>query len=230
VKSLARSILSYDPELETILRILKSVATPGVSTILEPGCGYGRILRPIQSLGFKPVGVEINAEIRSKNAKNGLTTIGIDELQLEKEKYDVVIMSHIIEHFKPGDLVEFMDVYLDCLKPNGHLIIATPLLSPYFYDNFDHIKPYHPNGILSVFGDDLQQIEFRSRNRLAIVDLWFRRNFSILIHDRSRYMRGNGFAWGRYRKAFLATIYWMTRGRFGTVDGWVGLFKKIGTR
>ena len=55
-------------------------------------------------------------------------------------------MSHVIEHFAPSDLLVFMDGYIDLLRPGGHLIIATPLMSPYFYDDFDHIKPLSTSG------------------------------------------------------------------------------------
>jgi predicted SAM-dependent methyltransferase len=63
-------------------------------------------------------------------------------------------MSHVIEHFSPKDLIPFLDDYLDRLKVGGRLVIAIPLLTPYFYDDFDHVKPYHPMGILMVFCAD----------------------------------------------------------------------------
>ena len=38
------------------------------------------------------------------------------------------------------------------LEIGGQLIVATPLMSDSFYEDFDHIKPYSASSILSVFG------------------------------------------------------------------------------
>ena len=142
-------------------------------------------------------------------------------------KFDIIIMSHVIEHFTPNDLIEFMDGYLDLLRPGGHLIIATPLFSPYFYDDFDHIKPYQPVGILHMFGSGGAQVQYHSRHEMALFDLWFRRGYFRASYRRSKYIKtifSRPVILLEFISAFVSFIF---MGRFGRVDGWMGLFRKV---
>lgn len=126
-------------------------------------------------------------------------------------------------------LKEFMDDYLDRLKVGGHLIIATPLMSDYFYDDFDHVKPYQPTGILMVFGGNNAQVQYYARNKLELKDVWFRKSFFRFSHVRSKYIR-SAIA-GRLLQVFhlcSATLSYLSRGRFGKTDGWIGVFEKVG--
>jgi hypothetical protein len=45
-----------------------------------------------------------------------------------------------------------MVYYLDRINPGRHLIIATPIMMKYPYQDFDHIRPYDLLGIEMVFG------------------------------------------------------------------------------
>jgi hypothetical protein len=138
-------------------------------------------------------------------------------------------MSHFIEHFTPRELLAVMDDYLDRLRVGGRLVIATPLMSDYFYDDFDHVKPYQPAGIREVFEDDGAQVQYRSRNRLALRELWYRRSPKRISHARARHLGG---AANRLLFALdvLASIAYLATGRlFGTVNGWVGVYEKTRT-
>lgn len=196
--------------------------------VADIGCGFGRNLRTLKEAGFHPLGVEINQAIVTTNRGRGLECVTREEFFQNKQVFDILIMSHVIEHFSPPDLKEFIDSYLDHLKIGGHLIIATPLMSKYFYDDFDHIKPYHPEGILSVFGgDENAQVQYYSRNKLALRDIWFRTN---CFHVK--------FTRARYRKLFLITallhsvnlfsalVWTVSFGWVGKKDGWVGVFER----
>lgn len=88
-------------------------------------------------------------------------------------------MAHIIEHFDYKSLLEMMERYLKVLKPGGALIIATPLLSHRFYDDFDHVKPYSPIAIKGFFGRCIHQVQFQSNTELELTDLWIRRRLLL---------------------------------------------------
>jgi hypothetical protein len=119
-----------------------------------------------------------------------------------------------------------MDVYLDRLKPGGRLVIATPLMSEYFYDDFDHIRPYQPVGIQMVFGERAAQVQYYSRNKLALRDLWFRRSPKRISHARARYLPTRTY-WALFALDLLASAAFLLSGRlFGTTNGWVGVFEK----
>lgn len=142
--------------------------------------------------------------------------------------FDLILMSHVIEHFAPSPLIDFMDEYLDLLRPGGHLIIITPLSSDYFYDDFDHVKPHQPTGIKMVFGDETAQVQFYSRNKLTLKDVWFRKSHFRIHHDRSRHVRSPRTVILRALDYFSMFLYLLTFRFFGKKDGWLGLFQKAG--
>jgi hypothetical protein len=84
-----------------------------------------------------------------------------------------------------------MDTYLDRLKTGGHVIIATPLMSSSFYDDFDHIKPYQPLGINMVFNGRGEQVKYYSRHVLELLDIWFRRSPFTFKYHPGLYVRGH---------------------------------------
>jgi len=197
------------------------------SRVLDVGCGYGRILRLLSGSAFKAVGVEANAEIVESCRLAGLECISPDEFDNSpKQEWDVIIMSHIIEHFSPRECFNMIDHYLDYLKGGGILIIATPLLTEYFYEDFDHIKPYLPLGINMVFGVKSAQVQYRSRNKLQLLDLWYKKYFYRATNSRDVYLNDTAF-FPRFTKFFLKIIFIISFGYFGKKDGWVGVFRKI---
>ena len=219
--------LNYDVEAKQLMQYVQSLVKPhDKPRLLDVACGYGRYLKLLQDAKYDVLGVEINAEIVDKNRNNGLNCVTVDEFKSSDEQFDLIIMSHIIEHFEPQALKDFLDFYLDRLKIDGYLIIATPLMSDYFYDDFDHVKPYQPAGVISVFGRSGAQVQYYSKNHLQLCDLWFRRGFYKFAHFRSNYIK-SPLTWPLRMANFLsALVYRASFGLVGQVDGWMGVFKK----
>ncbi len=104
------------------LRLFNRYKISKYASVLDVGCGYGRILKLLTKHGYHPLGVEVNTEIVNENKNQQLNCIHIDEL-LPDKTFDVIIMSHVIEHFDPHSLLIFMDKYLQYLNVNGYLFI-----------------------------------------------------------------------------------------------------------
>jgi len=226
--SLVRRIFGYDPEQDQLMKVLARIRRDlPKARILDIGCGYGRNLSRLVAGGFDATGVEVNEEIVRTNQSRGLPCVSVREFQDNKATYDVLILSHVIEHFVPGDLLPFLDGYLDRLNPDGKLVILTPCMSPYFYADFDHVKPYLPSGLLMVFGVGQSQVQYYSRNKLELEDVWFRKSFPRFTLVRSRYVRTPFTLLLRVFELASATGFWLLRGRLGRVDGWLGVFKKV---
>src|SRR5690348_295874 len=176
LKSLHEKILALDGETNVMTDYIARAVLASGPQILDVGCGYGRLLEQMEKRGLTATGVDVNPEIVAANISKGLRCVTHEEFTKSKDTYDVMVMSHVIEHFPPAQLVTFMDSYLDRLKIDGQLIIATPLLSDFFYDDFDHIRPYQPTGLLLVFGGNRAQMQYYARNQLKLRDLWFRKS------------------------------------------------------
>lgn len=218
--------LNLDGETRHLLSLLKSLQSESARHVLDVGCGYGRLLAPIHRAGMDVTGVDVNPQIVAVNRGNGLHCLTADEFRESADLYDIVVMAHIIEHFHPDELLVFMDSYLDHLKPGGRLIIATPLMSDYFYDDFDHVKPYQPTGILMVFGEDAAQVRYYARNRLVLRDIWYRRSPLRLSHSRLRYVR-TPWRYALIAADFLCALAYLLSARvIGKTNGWVGVFEK----
>jgi SAM-dependent methyltransferase len=228
-RSLYRRAITFDTEARIIVDMVKraSAAAEGRARILDVGCGYGRNLRALNGAGLSVTGVELNEEIVTANRRSGLACMTVAEFEASAARYDVVLMSHVIEHFAPAALVVFMDGYLDRLETGGRLVIATPLLTDYFFDDFDHVKPYHPIGLLMVFGEDRAQVQYYARNRLALEDIWVRRSPLRLGHSRSRYMLSWRTRARQTVEFFSALAFRASFGWIGAADGWVATFRKI---
>lgn len=235
IRRLCLAIENSDGESEKLLQMINKCAYPEFR-ILDVGCGYGRNLTHLLSAGYaNTTGVEINTEIVKHNKERGLPCVTVDELDRSEDKYDIILMSHVIEHFAPSDLIIFMDDYLDRLVPGGHLVIATPLMSSYFYDDFDHVKPYQPAGISAVFGVSKAQVQYYSRNKLILKDLWFRKSYYRISFVRSKYINTPQNKYTNMLAALLfplstllsGFVFFLSNRFLSKTDGWVGVFQKV---
>ena len=95
-------------------------------TLLEVGCGGGNHLLSMEKLGWSVKGIDIDPKAVQACQKLGLpaenATIG--QMADRNEKFDAVVMSHVIEHVHdPRKMIE--DAY-KLLKPGGQLVLITP--------------------------------------------------------------------------------------------------------
>ena len=96
--------------------------------ILEAGCGQFWPL-DLKGIQFTLTGVDIDkGALQLRKAKyNDLTEIIVGDLrsvELEKNRYDVIYNSYVLEHIDGAEHV--LDKFADWLKPGGILIIRIP--------------------------------------------------------------------------------------------------------
>lgn len=216
--------ISYEEKL--FIRMISTLAISPEQKVLDIGCGYGNKLKILDSMGIKALGIDVNPDAVKANLDAGFDCLTVDEFGKTADTFDVLLMSHIVEHFTPDDLLNFINSYLDRLKQGGYLIILTPLYSPNFYDDFDHIKPYHPTGFYMVFCDHTTQVQFHSRHQLKLLDIRYRRTPIRLVHCRS-------LLFYKYTSLPLiinnisAILFNISFGLIGRTSGWLGLYKKL---
>lgn len=222
-----KKIVEINHENKFIDCILQKYLTKDAK-ILDVGCGYGNRLEYVNGLGYTDiVGVEKNVEmISSVLQTKKIKILSLEQFKETVEQYDLIIMSHIIEHFRPDELLIFLDSYLGRLKIGGYLLILTPTMTKYFYLDFDHIKPYHAAGITMFFGDGRAQVQSYSQNKLALQELYYNRvPFKNIFTKKQLFGKRDYFA--IFSNFFWAIMYRLSFSAISQTVGWTGLFKKI---
>ena len=194
--------------------------------ILDVGCGYGEKLIHIYNQNYNISGVEKNRFILDEMKSKGYNIFSIEEFEAKKDtKYDLIIMSHIIEHFDYESLKEFMEYYLEFLKDGGDLMIFTPTLSKNFYVDFDHVKPYHPQGIKVLFDGSNFQLQFYSKYRLKLIEFEYRKSPLQITFTRKQIL-GKKDRLASLTNLFLIALYRLSFKTISTTTGWAGVFRK----
>ena len=196
----ADKVLDVQLEENQMCAFVKKLNLTSDMRVLDVGCGYGRNMRLLSKVSETSIeGVDINPHIVKENKKNGLICYTVEEFMnnasVEFPIYDCMIFSHVIAHFLPEDLKRFLDCYLRFLKPGGYVIFSTPILWEGFYDDFDHIKMYHPTGINMVFGEKTAQVQYYGETKLKLIDIWFRRDAHHVHYHRGMYVKSMASKW-----------------------------------
>jgi predicted SAM-dependent methyltransferase len=154
---------------------------------------------------------------------------GFDVLHVSEDlpsnvSFDYIIMSHIIEHIQPLDLIDFLNRYLSKLAPTGSLLIATPLLHRGFYDDYDHVKPYTPKALEVLFSDYIQQ-QAKTMFSMKLTNLWMRKwPLQIELNSSNNKLERRIAS---YVNRVGELSYWLSHGIISETTGWVGEFRLV---
>jgi 2-polyprenyl-3-methyl-5-hydroxy-6-metoxy-1,4-benzoquinol methylase len=98
----------------------------GGGAVLDFGCGGGSFLRIAQSCGWNVTGVDPDPKAVANCRSQGLNVLqgGVEQFDGKDGLFDVITMSHVIEHVH--DPVGVMKVCHRLLKPGGRLWLETP--------------------------------------------------------------------------------------------------------
>jgi SAM-dependent methyltransferase len=114
-----------DPSL-SLWDDLRRDARHGERWVLDVGCGPGKFLQQDVRAGWRGVGLDFSQTAVARASALGLDVrLGsLEDADLEPERFDLVRMSHVIEHLE--DPEGTVRQAFSLLRPGGRLHIATP--------------------------------------------------------------------------------------------------------
>jgi len=94
--------------------------------VLDIGCNRGDLLSEVSALGYEAHGLEFSASAVTECTCRGLkVTLGdIQELEIPKDFYKCIVLSHLLEHL--SDPVSVLRKLRAALPLDGRLIICVP--------------------------------------------------------------------------------------------------------
>ncbi|MFH8119962.1 MAG: methionine biosynthesis protein MetW, partial [Candidatus Aenigmatarchaeota archaeon] len=143
----------------------------GCTRVLDIGCGRGEFLELCKEENIPAIGIDLNEDmIKFCEGKfNVLKINAIDYLkQLEDKSLDGIMISHVLEHLNPEEVLELLLLCYKKMKYSSYLVIEVPnVTSVYtlinFYIDLSHKIPLHPETIkflLEYLGFRETKIEF----------------------------------------------------------------------
>ena len=115
--------------------------------ILDIGCGFGQMLREIRKLGYTNLsGVDIESSAVDHCLSQGLSVSRITDIKEYRpdNTFDVVIMSHVLEHIPKDQMIPTVRyIYENLLSPKGTYFVMVPNAQSktgayWFYEDFTH--------------------------------------------------------------------------------------------
>lgn len=157
--------------------------------LLDVGCGDGKFLYSMQQKGWIVDGIDFDSKaIQSAKIRYGLDLRHGDLTQaaLPGSTFDVVTMSHVVEHLP--EPAQVLAEIRRLLKPAGRLILTTPNVKSLGSQKFGsawfgldaprHLNLFTPNALAKLAGQaGFQQVTTHSSS--ASADVFFGASFTL---------------------------------------------------
>jgi ubiquinone/menaquinone biosynthesis C-methylase UbiE len=150
-----------DDELKRITTITNMIPSD-VDSLLEVGCGEGKIINPLQNKYKKICGVDISDEAL-KDVKTSKIKGRIENLPLSSNSFDIVlcceVLEHLPRHLYEKSLKEIQRVsrkYILISVPNNEDLEIEKIRCPqcgFFFHISGHLRSFNMSNIKNLFPD-----------------------------------------------------------------------------
>jgi len=114
-------LIGFDDAYEELYNLyLKHIEKLNIDTILDVGCGSGKLLFRLKD--FDAIGIDLSLEMVKRSKESGLDVRHIDICQLD-EQFDVVLcVADVLNYMNGNELKNFLECISKRLKLNGYFI------------------------------------------------------------------------------------------------------------
>jgi SAM-dependent methyltransferase len=131
------------------------------ANILDFGCGFGQTIRNLKNIGYENVrGYDIEPNAIQHCLQSGYDVF---ETLPRDQHFDLIIMSHVLEHFDKNKIISTLVTLREMLSPSGKLFLCVPNAQSntgcyWAYEDFTHNLLFTSGSLLYV----LRQAGFKS--------------------------------------------------------------------
>lgn len=121
--------------------------------LLEVGCGSGKILHHMQTVGWQVTGTDFDEKAVEQAQQQGLAVLHgpLASQDFRGQQFDAIVLKHVIEHV-PDPIAE-LTLCRSLLKPTGTLVIMTPNLAGRGHRRWrQHWRGLEPPRHLQLYG------------------------------------------------------------------------------
>lgn len=97
--------------------------------VLDVGCGQGQFIELLKAEGVATAGIDVDARMVEVCREKGFDVLRadlFDYLPGQKDQFDGIFSSNLIEHLRAQEALRFLQVAFEALHPGGVLLVATP--------------------------------------------------------------------------------------------------------
>ena len=154
-----------------------------LETVLDVGCGTGRLINYLTNQGFKVSGCDKSyyaLKIAKRlNPNNKIFNCSVSKFSFKPNSFDLVTAISLIEHLTDLDMTQFIKEVRRVVRPNGFVFLVTPNYATPFrilqkkkwfaYHDQTHKIFYTPCSLTKI----LQQYKFKN------INLFFKTNYDL---------------------------------------------------
>ncbi len=157
------------------------------SRILDIGCGLGQMLAALVKLGYEEAeGIDVSDAAVSACRDAGLAARRIDDIvdfcrEQAEPSFDLVIMSHVLEHIEKASIVGTLrEIRTRLLRPGCPLLVMVPNAQSatgcyWAYEDFTHTTLFTAGSLRYVLGAaGFREIRFLDADGLGASRAWVR--------------------------------------------------------
>lgn len=136
---------------------------PDHGTVIDFGCGDGRLSLPLSLFGFKVIAVDsaqamldrvlANQTERGGRINQTILSDGTNLPDLIDSPVDAVVCRAVLIHHDYPSVIRLVNAFAAVLKPGGHLIADWPVGPKYIRQSWTDVTTWEPNHRAKVAAD-----------------------------------------------------------------------------